>query len=136
MGYKTTLGEKKGEVIEAQGELITAKEAIAEAIAELLIAKESLVEKRGDLMVEKEKVVNQEVTNISYLELYLGTLDDLVLVKQDRITAKNALLPFITDKIRCHDRLCHGDGRMGGCKERHCGNQGADCRKDGGKGGS
>ena len=67
-GFKGTLGEKKGEVIDAQGELITAKEAIAEAIAELLVAKDSLVEKRGDLMVEKELVVNQELTNISYLE--------------------------------------------------------------------
>ena len=95
---KRALMTEKEKLVDKKGELITAKEAIAEAILELLAAKQIVVDKKYDLVDAKARIVDQEETNLTYLEQYLLAIGGLVSVKQGLITAKKNLLPFINEK--------------------------------------
>jgi len=95
---KEALITEKEALNDKRVELITAREAIADAIITLLAAKEALVVKRGELITAKGLISDVELTNVSYLEDYINALLGLDDVKQDLVTAKKALIPYINDK--------------------------------------
>ena len=78
--------------------LIDARELIADAIITLIAAKQALVDKRVSLIGAKELISAQETTNIGYLNSYIRALTGLDDVKQDLVTAKKELIPFLNNK--------------------------------------
>lgn len=95
---KNALITVKENLNDKREDLIDARELIAGAIIELIAAKQALVIKRATLIGEKELVAAQDTINVGYLEQYISTLSGLDDVRQDLITAKKALIPYINNK--------------------------------------
>ena len=102
---ETDNADRKGALITAKEdlnvkrlELITARESIAEQIILLIAAKQALVGKKQDLVDARELISGVELTNITYLQQYIGALTGLDVFKTNLITAKNALVPKLNAK--------------------------------------
>ena len=95
---KSALIAEKSTLNDTKADLVTAREAIAGAIVDLIAARQALSVKRADLVYAKEFVSDAETTNLTYLEQYINSLGGLDTARQDLITEKKALIPFINLK--------------------------------------
>jgi len=95
---KNALITEKKILNDKREDLVDARELIADAIIELIAAKQSLVVKRQALITAKELISDVELINVGYLEQYILALSGLDDVRQDLITAKKNLIPYINDK--------------------------------------